>query len=138
MVYVKAYVATILAFFIVDALWIALFVRPYYEDQIGDLLRDTPNLGAALIFYLAYAGAIVILAVRPALANGRLRDALIDGAVLGSVAYGTFTVTNFSVLNGWTLGLVVSDIAWGTFLTSVVTACGFLAARWQMRASTAQ
>lgn len=130
MVYVKAYVATILVFLAFDAVWIALFIRRYYEDQIGGLLRDTPNFGAAFIFYLAYAGAIVFLAVRPALSTGRLKDALIYGAVLGSVAYGTFTVTNFSVLNGWTLGLVVSDIAWGAFLTAIVTACGFLAARW--------
>lgn len=129
MVYVKAYVATILAFVIIDTAWIALFVRRYYEDQVGDLLRDTPGLGAALMFYLAYAGGIVILAVRPALASGRLKDALVYGAVLGSVAYGTFTVTNFSVINGWTPGLVVTDIAWGTLLTSVVSACGFVAAR---------
>lgn len=130
MVFVKAYVATILSFFIIDAVWIALFVRRYYEGQVGGLLRDTPHFGAAFIFYLMYAGAIVFLTVRPALATGRLTDALVYGAVLGAVAYGTFTVTNYSVLNGWTLGLVVSDIAWGTFLTSIVAACGYLAARW--------
>lgn len=130
MIFAKAYVATILSFFVVDAVWIALFVRRYYEAQIGGLLRETPNFGAAFFFYLAYAGAIVFLAVKPALTTGRLQDALVYGAVLGAVAYGTFTVTNYSVLSGWTLGLVVSDIAWGTFLTSVVAACGYLAARW--------
>ena len=129
MVFVKAYIATALSFFVIDSVWIALFVRRYYEGQIGGLLRDTPHFGAASVFYLMYAGAIVFLAVRPALATGRLADSLMSGAVLGAVAYGTFTVTNYAVLNGWTLGLVLSDIAWGTFLTSIVTACGYLVAR---------
>lgn len=130
MVFVKAYIATALSFFVIDSVWIALFVRRYYEGQIGGLLRDTPHFGAASVFYLMYAGAIVFLAVRPALATGRLADSLMYGAVLGAVAYGTFTVTNYAVLNGWTLGLVLSDIAWGTFLTSIVAACGYLVTRW--------
>ena len=130
MVLLKAYAATIVSFLIVDAVWIALFVRPYYESQVGALLRDRPNFVAALVFYVAYAGAVCVLAVRPALATGRARDALIHGAILGAVAYGTYTVTNYAVLKGWTIGLVVSDLAWGAFLTGVAAACGFLAARW--------
>ncbi|NNF41292.1 MAG: DUF2177 family protein, partial [Woeseiaceae bacterium] len=52
-----------------------------------------------------------------------------NGGVLGAISYGTFTLTNFSVLQGWTTGLVVSDIAWGTFLTAVSAGCGYLFAR---------
>lgn len=126
---IKAYIATIVTFLVVDAIWIALFVRGYYETQVGSLLRDTPNFLAALIFYLAYAYAIVILAVRPALSSARMVDALKLGALLGAIAYGTFTITNYAVLKDWTIGLVISDIAWGTFLTAVVAASGYLASR---------
>ena len=125
----KAFAAAIVTFLVVDAIWIALFVRNYYESQVGSLLRDTPNFVAALVFYVAYAFAVVVFAVKPALASGRIVDALMLGALLGAIAYGTFTITNYAVLKDWTMGLVVSDIAWGTFLTSVVAAAGYLAAR---------
>lgn len=126
---IKAYIASIVTFLVVDAIWIALVVRSYYESQIGSLLRDTPDFIAALVFYLAYAFAVVVLAVKPALTSKRLVDALMLGALLGAIAYGTFTITNYAVLKDWTIGLVVSDIAWGTFLTAVVAASGYLAAR---------
>lgn len=126
---IKAYIATIVTFLVVDAIWIALFVRSYYESQVGSLMRETPNVVAALVFYLAYAFAVVVFAVRPALASERIVDALMLGALLGAVAYGTFTITNYAVLKDWTPGLVISDIAWGTFLTAVVAASGYFAAR---------
>lgn len=68
---IKAYIATIVTFLVVDAIWIALVVRSYYESQIGSLLRDTPDFVAALVFYLAYAFAVVVLAVKPALSRDR-------------------------------------------------------------------
>lgn len=129
MTFLKAFAATIVTFLVIDAIWIALVVRSYYESQVGSLLRETPNFVAALVFYLAYAFAVVVLAVRPALESKRLVDALSLGALLGAIAYGTFTITNYAVLKDWTMGLVVSDIAWGTFLTAVVAASGYFAAR---------
>lgn len=126
---IKAYIASIVTFLVIDAIWIALVVRSYYESQIGSLLRDTPDFIAALVFYLAYAFAVVVLAVKPALTSKRLVDALMLGALLGAIAYGTFTITNYAVLKDWTIGLVISDIAWGTFLTAIVAASGYLAAR---------
>lgn len=129
MTLIKAFIATIVTFLVIDAIWISLFVVDYYETQVGSLMRETPNFVAALVFYLAYAIAVVVLAVRPALASERVSEALMLGALLGAIAYGTFTITNFAVLEGWTMGLVISDIAWGTFLTAVVAASGYLAAR---------
>ncbi len=129
MMLAKAFVATLISFIIIDLAWINLVVLGYYEAEIGHLLRDTPDLLAAAAFYLLYISAIVILAVRPALVTRKLRHALFYGAVLGAVSYGTFSVTNYSVLADWTLGLVVSDMAWGTLLTSVTAGCGYLAAR---------
>jgi uncharacterized membrane protein len=129
MAFIKAYLGTTLSFLVVDALWIALFVRQYYQETVGHLLLETPNYVAASLFYLAYAAGVVILAVQPAIAAQKLKTALINGGVLGAIAYGTFTLTNFSVLQGWTTGLVVSDIIWGTFLTGFSAGCGYLFAR---------
>jgi uncharacterized membrane protein len=127
--FVKAYLGTTVAFLIVDAIWISLFVGNHYQNTVGHLLLATPKFLPAGLFYLAYPAGIVLFAVQPALISQHMRTALINGAVLGAIAYGTFSLTNFSVLKGWTTGLVVSDISWGGFLTAVCACCGYLLAR---------
>ncbi|MBT8068638.1 MAG: DUF2177 family protein [Gammaproteobacteria bacterium] len=129
MSFAKAYFGTAIPFLIIDAVWIGLFVGGYYRETVGHLLLETPNFVPAGLFYLAYAAGIVFLAVQPAIAAQKLKTALINGGVLGAIAYGTFTLTNYSVLQGWTIELVVSDILWGTFLTGLSAGCGYLFAR---------
>ena len=46
------------------------------------------------------------------------------GALRGAIACGTYKITKHAVLKGRTIWLVISDIAWGTFLTAVVAASG--------------
>lgn len=129
MALVKAFIGTAVSFIVVDIVWIAFFVRRYYDRELGHLLRESPDLVAASCFYVAYVGGIVFLAVRPAFASGSLKTATVNGAALGAIAYGTFTVTNYTVFEVWTGGLVVSDLAWGIFLTALAASCGYLAAR---------
>ncbi|MGB5256998.1 MAG: DUF2177 family protein [Woeseiaceae bacterium] len=129
MSFTKAYIGTAVPFLLIDALWIGFFVGPYYRETVGHLMLESPNFVAAGLFYLGYVAGVVMLGVLPALAANRLKTALISGGVVGAVAYGTFALTNLSVLQGWTAGMVVSDIAWGTFLTGLSAGCGFLFAR---------
>lgn len=126
---IKVYFAILLTFLVVDGLWIALVVREFYEAQVGDLMRDTPNAVAAGLFYLAYAAGILMLCVRPAFEAGSAAKAALNGAALGAIAYGTYTVTNYAIFEAWSLSLLVSDIAWGAFLTAVCAVAGFFAAR---------
>ncbi|MBT8092421.1 MAG: DUF2177 family protein [Gammaproteobacteria bacterium] len=125
----KAFIGTAVPFLVIDAVWIGFFVGDVYQETVGHLLLETPNFGPAIVFYILYVAGIVFLAVQPASTTKKLSTAAINGAVLGAIAYGTFTLTNYSVLQGWTLGLVVSDIAWGTFLTGLAAVCGYLFAR---------
>ena len=131
---VIAYLAVLTAFLIIDLVWIGLVVLDYYQTTIGPMMREQPALLWAAGFYLLYAAGIVRLAVQPALQAASAKPALINGAVLGAVAYGTYTVTNYSILNGWTIGLVVSDTLWGAALTATSAALGYLAAAaWRRR-----
>ena len=129
MSFTRAYVGTAIPFLIIDAVWIGFVLGDYYRETVGHLLLEKPNFVPAGLFYLAYAAGIVILAVQPAIAAQKLKTALINGGLLGAIAYGTFTLTNYSVLQGWTVALVVSDILWGTFLTGLSAGCGYLFAR---------
>ncbi|MCA9294884.1 MAG: DUF2177 family protein [Phycisphaerales bacterium] len=130
MTFLKAYAGVIVSFLVIDAVWIVLVAKPLYERTLGAMMRETPNFGAAAVFYLAYAAGVVLLECLPAVANASPRTALINGAVIGGLAYGTFATTNYALLKGWTAGLVVSDILWGIAVTAVVAWCGYLVARW--------
>lgn len=125
MTYVVAYIATAVVFLGLDALWLSKVALGMYRQELGSLLLDRPNLVIAGAFYLLYVGGIVILAISPALAEGNWIKALLLGAVLGLVAYGTYDITNLSTLKGWSTSLALIDIAWGTALTAVSATIGY-------------
>lgn len=129
-IYIKAYVGALVAFVILDALWLGLVMKNLYSSQLGELMRDNPNMLAAALFYIVYVGGIVFIAVHPSLTSASWWTAVFNGAVLGVLAYGTYAVTNYAVLKGWPLNLVVVDIAWGMILTGVAAVCGYLATRF--------
>lgn len=125
----KSIVTMLVVLLVGDAIWIAGFMQGLYEQEIPSMLKAEPNLIAALIFYIGYPAGTYWLAVKPALVAGAGRTAVINGAVLGAVAYGTFAVTNLAVLEGWTVTLTVVDSIWGAFVTALVSAVGYRVAR---------
>ena len=131
MSFLKAFVGTAVPFLVIDALWIGFFVSGHYQETVGHLMLESPNFIAAGLFYVGYVAGTVVLAVLPAVATNTYKTALVNGGILGAIAYGTFALTNMSVMQGWTTGLVVTDIIWGTFLTGLSAGCGFLVARRQ-------
>jgi len=100
-----AYAGTLFSFLLIDAVWLGLIAKSFYRDQLGDLMLPSPNLAVAAMFYLFFAAAIVILAVRPGLDVGSLWTAVGYGALLGLAAYGTYDMTNLSTLKGWPVTL---------------------------------
>jgi len=129
MAFAKAFAGTLFALLVIDMIWIVRVVRPMYRQQLGTLLRSHPQLGAALVFYLTYAAGIVFFAVLPALASGGVRTAVVNGAALGALAYGTYAFTNYALLERWIFTPAAADLGWGIVLTGVTAACGLLAAR---------
>ena len=125
--FLRAFAGFLATFLIVDALWIAFVLRPFYEETLGDLLHHSPNLALAGVFYLGYAAGVVFLAVRPARKSGSVRTAALNGGVIGALCYGTYTVTNSVLFDRWTMSLVLSDIIWGIFITSLCAGIGYLA-----------
>lgn len=123
---VVAYVATAVVFLAIDFVWLSTVGR-WYVAQLKPLLRDSPNFVYAGAFYLVYAAAVVVLAVLPAVDAQSLRTALIYGAVLGLAAYGTYDMTNLSTLRDYPVRVAVVDIVWGTVLTAVAAAAGYVA-----------
>jgi uncharacterized membrane protein len=126
-----AYGGALLSMLALDALWIGLYMAPAYKNALGDLMLEQPRIGSAAAFYLLYAAGAVFLAVAPGLRAMSWQTAALNGAVLGLIAYGTYDLTNYSILKAWPLGLALVDIAWGVLLTALASAAGwYVANRW--------
>jgi len=128
--YVAAYLGAGLTFAAIDAVWLSTMADRLYRPVIGPLMADKPNMTAAVIFYLISIGGIVFLAITPALKEAAWTRALLNGAVLGFVAYATYDLTNQATLSVWSTRLTIIDLCWGTTLTAVASVGGYFAARW--------
>ncbi len=126
MTYLIAYVSTAVVFFALDYVWLTRVAIGFYRQNIGELLLATPNFAAAGIFYLFYVIGLVYFAVMPALTASSVVTALLNGALLGLLAYGTYDMTNLATLKGWSLSVSLVDMAWGAVLSATAAAAGYL------------
>jgi uncharacterized membrane protein len=126
--HLKVYAACIVVFFALDLTWLGVVAKGFYNAQMGHLLRPDVQWGAALLFYLLYVAAIVVLCVAPAVEKQSLGRALALGAVFGLAAYAAFDLTSLAQLKDFPTRVVYVDLAWGTVLTASVSAAGYLAA----------
>lgn len=124
-----AYIAALIAFFAIDATWLTLVAVEIFRDVAAPVLRDHPLLEAAALFYLLYPLGMVWLVILPSLRANSSRMAASGGAMLGLTAYGTFDLTALTIIEGWTWGLALLDMAWGTFVTTIGCLVGFEVAR---------
>jgi uncharacterized membrane protein len=120
-----SYVVALLVLVGIDLVWLGQVAKSLYAAELGTLLRKDPNVVAAGAFYLLYAAGLTLFAVLPGLKTGSALHAVGLGAALGLVAYGTYDLTNLSVINGYTLRIAVIDIAWG--VVSSATTAGVVA-----------
>lgn len=125
MQFVTAYISGLIAFLIIDIIWLKYIALSFYREQIGHLMVDKPNLAIALVFYLVYIVGVVVLAVNPALEKGQWTTAVLYGGLLGFVAYGTYDITNLATLKGWPNIVAIVDMIWGTVLTASVATIAY-------------
>jgi len=127
---IVAYLTTAIVFFGLDFVWLSVMGGTFYRSHLGEMMADKPNLAVAGLFYLVYVGGLVYFAVSPALASGSWVTALVAGAILGFVAYGTYDMTNLATLKNWPVAVTVVDTIWGTCLTGFSATMGYLLTRW--------
>jgi uncharacterized membrane protein len=124
-----AYLSTLVAFLILDGIWLGLLMGPTYRSWLGSIMVDQPVAGPAVVFYLLYTAGLVYFAVQSALRRHSLTHAIKRGAMLGLVAYGTYDLSNWATLQGWPAQMALVDLAWGTVASSVAATVGYLVAK---------
>jgi uncharacterized membrane protein len=128
--YLKLYLVTLLAFFLVDMVWLVLVARKFYSAQIGFLMAPKPKWLAAIIFYLLFILGILVFVVVPGLNAGSLLTTLLRATLFGLVTYATYDLTNLATLKDWPVLVTAVDLLWGTALSVIVSLVGVWAGGW--------
>jgi uncharacterized membrane protein len=112
-----AYVVALVVLVALDALWLGWLARDFYRREMAEVMAASPRLAPAAVFYLLYPLGLVFLGLMPWPRN-TLRAAGWCAAV-GVFAYGTYDLTNLSVMRGWSVELSLVDSVWGTFASAL-------------------
>lgn len=119
--FLAAYVAALGTMLVLDALWLNYSIGAF-QAALGDMLLGSIRIASAAVFYLGYIALVLAFAID--WKSQRLPEAALRGAGLGLIGYGTYELTNHATLVRWTVELVLTDLAWGAFLTAVVATVG--------------
>lgn len=128
--YVKMYLIAFVVFLVIDAIWLGLVAPRFYKAQIGHLMADSPNLVAALVFYLVFIVGVVYFVIAPAIEAESLSRAVVSGLLFGFVTYATYDLTNLATLRDWPITVTIVDLAWGSFLSTVMGTLTYLIYNW--------
>ena len=118
-------VLTTAVFAVLDFIWLGVFMNGFYKAELGAMARlSGPDF--APVWWAAFAvygvlvlGLVVFVLPR---SEGQATRALLFGALMGVVSYGTYDLTAYSVLAGWSLRMTLVDIAWGAAICGLTSA----------------
>lgn len=127
--YAKLYAIAFVVFFAIDLVWIGVVARGFYAKHMGFLLREQPLWPAAILFYLLFLLGLVVFVIGPAVEAQSIPRALALGALYGFMTYQTYELTNYALIKGWPLPVVIVDIAWGALLSAAVGSLTVIVAR---------
>ncbi|OGD10583.1 hypothetical protein A2397_01240 [Candidatus Amesbacteria bacterium RIFOXYB1_FULL_44_23] len=119
--FVRLYLIALTVFLAIDMVWLTLIAKNFYAKQIGFLMAKTPNLLAALIFYLIFIAGLIFFVITPALDKKIWTQALLAGAFFGLVTYATYDLTNLATVKDWPLIITIVDLIWGMVLSASVS-----------------
>jgi uncharacterized membrane protein len=123
------YASTAIIFLLIDLIGLRYLVKPVFDRHVSHLFADPFRMGPATLFYLGYIAGILWFVSAPALRSSDPTAALINGAILGLFAYGTYEFTNYATLRDWSSQQVIVDTLWGGALTGLSAWIGVLITR---------
>lgn len=124
--YVKLYLLTLVAFLVIDLIWLGFVARSFYQKHLGYLLSPSTNWASAILFYLLFVAGLLIFAVSPGLQAGSMNRTVLLGVLYGLFTYATYDLTNLATVRDWPLVLTIVDIFWGMVLAASVSWVSYL------------
>jgi uncharacterized membrane protein len=111
-----------------DLLWLGVVARGFYQRQLGHLMRPDVRWAPAVLFYLIYVAALVVIVVIPAVEKQSPWRAVLLGGFFGLAAYAAYDLTSLALIKDYPMVAAVVDLAWGTVLSAVVSGTVYAAA----------
>jgi uncharacterized membrane protein len=136
---IKAGAITLVAFIIVDFIWLGLAAAKLYQNQLGHLLNMQDgslkaNIPAAVATWILLVVGIMVFVVPRATESAPVLTALGLGALFGFLVYGVYDLTSYAVMKDWPFKIVIIDMLWGAFLCGISSAlCAWLAGMFGYR-----
>ena len=121
------YLATTTVMLIIDLIWLGFIAKPMYQQGIGHLMAEKPNIAAAICFYALFPVGLMVFAILPEAANADWQRTAMLGALFGFFTYATYDLTNLATLKNYPLKLALIDMFWGTMVSAVAASAGKLA-----------
>lgn len=122
--YLAAYAAAALVMVALDAVWLGLVAKTYYQQGIGHLMAENPRVLVAALFYALFVVGLVIFVVAPGGQTGTWQSTLVRVVMFGFFTYATYDLTNLATLKDWPIGLSLMDMAWGATVSAAAGAAG--------------
>lgn len=127
--FLKLYAATAAVFFALDLIWLSVVAKGFYKAQMGHLMRADVQWVPAVLFYVIYVAAIIVLCVKPGLERASMGRAVAMGALFGLAAYAAFDLTSLALLKDFPKTVALVDLAWGTLVTASVSGASYAIGR---------
>ena len=108
-------IISILILLILDFLWIGLFMKNRYQNEIKQI-QGTPmsvNITYAVVSYVLMAIGLVLFVLPNIRSEHRLLDSLKYGFLFGIVVYGIYDFTAAAVISKWNMTTAILDVLWG-------------------------
>ena len=123
--FLKLYGLATVIFLAIDGVWLTVIAKDFYAKQLGYLMSPTPNLLAALLFYLINIVGIVTLVLIPGLKENSLGKVALMAAIYGLCTYATYDLTNLATIKDWPLLVTIVDLVWGTTVAALVSVISY-------------
>lgn len=127
--FLKLYAATAAVFFALDLIWLSVVAKGFYKAQMGHLMRADVQWVPAVLFYVIYVAAIIVLCVKPGLERASMGRAVAMGAIFGLAAYAAFDLTSLALLKDFPKTVALVDLTWGTLVTASVSGASYAIGR---------
>ena len=120
--YILTFLASVVTFIGLDSIWIKFVAKPEL-DKIASSYMKSPNILAAVLFYIIYLGGAILFVLK---FSDSPQKAELIGLGLGLLSYATYELTNMSTLANWSWKMVILDTAWGGILTAITSTVAYL------------
>ena len=114
----KSFLISSLVLFILDIVWILLFMQSKYTIQVEEIQKSPMkvNMVAMVLAYSLMIVGLCVFVIPHILVTKSVAKCIVHAGLFGLIVYGIFDFTNMAVFAKWNKNLAIIDIMWGGFV----------------------